>query len=79
MKTLITLFLLTLALAGSGREEVATAKKIRIIQNQPKSIVCFDGEKVYLEGESWICKDRCNTCKCIDGQVASTKMFCERP
>ena len=78
MKTLTSIFLLTLALSGSGREETANAGKIRLAQTEPKSIVCFDGDRVYLEGESWTCKDRCNTCKCVEGEIASTKMFCEQ-
>lgn len=78
MKTLISLFLLTMALSGSGRGETAYAEKIRPFETQPKSVVCFDAGKVYLEGETWTCKDRCNTCKCVDGQIVSTKMFCEK-
>jgi hypothetical protein len=39
---------------------------------------CREGGNKYKNGESWTCSDGCNTCRCINGSVASTKMACPK-
>ncbi len=37
---------------------------------------CDTGDRVYENGQAWLCSDGCNSCKCNDGVVTSTLAGC---
>ena len=40
---------------------------------------CVDGDRVFADGDSWICSDGCNRCGCVDGEFVTTAMACGFP
>jgi hypothetical protein len=39
---------------------------------------CYVDGRRYSNGQSWLCADRCNRCRCLNGRVVKTTKYCPK-